>query len=587
MTKAVTGTGCSPWFGWAPWVAFWVLLLFVTLGLQPLSGREAGLLEAATADSGSGLGSPFYSLLLRALVYLGPPGEVVLRALSIFCLAAGGVLAAKLCRFSGASPLTASLVAICSMAHGALLLATVRLGPAIPTWAAEAFLLFVAVRARNARRLESTPAVLLCGAAVLVVSLDPLAFLLLLVVGFWLGAERTMRQAALLLLLPAGAALLSLLFSYGPLLAAGFRLPDPFMLGGELLGLGASEGIRLPPHPLVVASGPTIALVLIGLAMTGWARARSEMRVMSLALFLPPVAALFWHRGVLWSGVQAALLLPPLLMLGAGRLQSVRASTDRTFWLLFLVGLSGLTGARTLTNYHHDETRRVAAMLSPDERTIVHDPGVEAAIEFYRPASPVSRFSPVRIWRPGDREPRLVAVHALGDRAGRLWLVRPGEPLFDAMDSLSDAVVSYRENENRFDCPWQPRRSRFFCGGPEYLAVSWSHAVFAGVGADAIYLHPLDDGVLEVRWEQVPLGRRLVGVAGLDDGSLDFSAASVSIEVRVGSLPPMVLARGSKRGLVPFELDTSGQSEHGSIVLRVTTSDDRGRHAFVDLLTVR
>jgi hypothetical protein len=157
--------------------------------------------------------------------------------------------------------------------------------------------------------------------------------------------------------------------------------------------------------------------------------------------------------------------------------------------------------------------------------------------------------------------------------------------VYDLGARLEEAVARYTEGEVVFPCPWRPDEGRFFCGGPEYQHVTRSASTFDGAEAEAIYAHPLDDGVLEVRWRGVPLGRRLVGIAGLDDPSIDFSTSEVELEVRAGSSAPLRLRRGARRGMLPFEIAT-GSAATGDVVFRLTADDDKGRHLFFDALVV-
>lgn len=565
-----------------------MFVLIVTLGLEPLSGREGELLASVSQGSWLTSGSPLYVLILRAVDALGPPADVLLRCLSLVALIAGGALGGRLSLALGGTRRTALLVSTFLMTHGAMLLAAARFVPASLIWTLEALLVLLVLdeRREGPRRWRRSALVL---AGVALVGLEPVAALLLPVLAVWADRRGTRGIIAPLLGVAALGAALLVVWARARWAEGVITLPDPLLLVRMVVAAGPLEGFSEPAHPLHVITGPALTLALLGLGATGWIRGGWPLRVIGLGLALPGAVALFLAREELWAGSTVAVLIPPVVLLGAFRIESIRPGPDRTTWLVVLLGLCGLTGLRVIASYDHLETRTAAAALEPDEHTRVTDGGLARAIDFYRPERPRPEQGaqrPVRIWRPGDRSPRLVAVHAHGRPLGRLHIVRPGAPRYDFMEQLPRARVTYREEGQTFECPWHRTKQRFFCGGPEYQHVVRSSSTFDGVQAEAIYIHPLDDGVLELRWDDVPLDGRLVGVAGLDDGSLSFSAEPVAMVVRAGDAPPLRLSRGRERGLLPFEVDLAGGPARGSVDFRVTTGDDRGRHFFLDALIV-
>jgi hypothetical protein len=579
--------------GWAPWIGAWGFLLTVTLGLMPLSGREAELLASTAASPWVRDVSPLAGALLRAIAAVGPPTEVLMRLLGLVALLTGGMLGGRICCELGGSRRAGMLAGGFLMTHGALVLAATRLLPGSLIWALEASLiLLVLAEGRDGPRPNRRIALIV--AAVVMVCLEPLTALLPLILAIWLLWSG--RDWKLIVLLLSTAALgIVLAVAWGrPPRASGMRLPSLAEVVRELVAVGPWEGFHEPVHALIVVSAPTLALALLGLALTGWVRSGWPMRIVSLALLLPGVLALFLPGSDAWGGTLAALLLPALVLLAARRTDTFEPGPSGVTWFVLLIGLAGLTGVRVVTSYQHLEARAVAAYLEPWERPLVTDPGLGQAIAFYaKPrdggwASDAGWMDEVlvKIWQPGDRTPRKIGVETFGWPLGRLWIVRSGEPLWDMSQELSSARVTYRERDREVDCPWHRERRRFSCGGPDYQGVNPGSATFDSVPLDAIYIHPLDDGVLELRWDGVPLGRRLVGLAGLDDGSLDFSTAPVAFEVQVGQRPPVELERGARRGLIPFEIDTRGGPETGTVLIRVTADDDRGRHFFLDALTV-
>lgn len=566
---------------WLPWMGAWALLLAVVVGAAPLTAHEGGLVAASAGDDWLSPGSPLFSIALRLVAVLGPPADVALRFVLLASLLAGGIAGARVCAELGASRRAHVLAAVCLTSHGALVAAASRLGPSIVVWACEAVLLALALAMRRAGRTPPRWLAALAAVSGVLVLVEPATTPMILVLATWLARAPSGRGAAAAVIVPAVAGVGLAVIAFRTWSSTGLVVPDIEALASAVVGLAPPADRVAPAHRFVVAAAPAALVVLSGLAVSGWIRSRWDLRILSLGLALPSLALSCLDGG----SMPGVLAMPPLIILGAVRIDTLGPGADRAFWTCVLVGLSVATGIGAVTSPGRPETRAVAGMLAPETRVAVSDPRLGAAIDFYRPR--VRRDgAAVRVWQPGDRTPRAVVVHAFGTRIGRLWVVRPGRPLFDAMAQLEEATVSYSERGRTIPCPWQRSRERFFCGGPEYQAVMRTSAELDGAMADAIYFPPLDDGVLEIRWDRVALGRRLVGLAGLADQAIDFSSEPVSIEVRAGSAPAMTLERGARRGLIPFEIETAGGPDRGAVVMRVSTRDDRGRHVFVDAVTV-
>lgn len=569
------------WLTWLPWLAAWLVLPLVTLGLSPLSAYEGELLNAVGESSHLQVGSLLYTSLLRLVTYFGPPADAILRLTILCAVVFGALLGGRLCLELGGSNRAGMLAAGCLVTHGAMLLSVARLDPSALLWAFEAVLIWL-VFSQRARGLGNLRIAGLLVVGLLNIALEPLCFLFVAPLTCWLLLFRREKLPGAVLLVVATGGLALFLYQQFSLEQFWFLIPDIWAVSGEVLGISPVGSLQAPPHPFLDTAGPAVAVVLLALAVTGWIRGSWSVRLIGLGLFLPGIVAVFLPRAQVWSHGHVGLLLPGIILLCALRTDSLRRGTDASLWLALLLGVSFGSGLEVMTGRTVDPTRAVAAALSPDEVAVVADPGFGIALDFYRTPPPERQGPKVRVWRPGDRNPRATVAYARGRQVGRIWLVPPGEVRHDLRVKLRQARVTYLEGDLEYDCIWQALRRRFSCDGPEYQHVAWGDSSFDGVTMDGIFVHPLDDGVLEMRWDDVPLGKRLVGVAGLSDGSIDFSSAPVQLEVIVGDRSSLKVAHGARRGLHPFEIDTSAGPRKGSVVYRVTAESDNHRHFFVD-----
>lgn len=560
-------------------IGAWLVVVTPTLLLRPLSANE-GLLLAGAGFAGA---SPLTGLLLRAVAAIGPPADLVLRALGLASALLGARAGARLLRDLGgraAGSLAApSIAGACLACHGAVLAAAGSLGPSALLWGAQAALLLLVLRAARLPTARAGTAAGAALAAAAAVATEPLAFTLVATLAGWLWRARRRGRAALALLLGGALALVPSI-AWSPRLH--LRAPDLALLARlarSLAGLGPEAGAAA--YPVVAAS------MIAALAVAGLLRAGRDVAVICGGLLLSGALAA-WLRPDAAAGV--ALVLPAVV-LAASRLAPPRggAGPDRLVWLALLLGVCGLTGLRAVTAAHRLPVDAAARALAPDERLVTEGRrGLERAVEFYRPRGPGPRRSKAaRLWVPGDRQPRKVAVEAFGARVGELRLLRRGEPLYDLGEHLPGAEVVYTSNGASSRCSWMEAQGRFFCDGAEHRRVAWGFSTFDGVEADAVIAQPIDDGVLELRWRDVPLGGRLLGVAGVDDRSLEHSREPVRVEVRVADLPPFRFTRGAAPGLLPFEIDARrSAAPAGPVVVRVTTANDLWRPLFIDALVV-
>ena len=558
------------------------------LGSLSLSTREAGLLRQELAGNSWG-SSPLSAALIWITGQVGPPAELLLRSLGLGSLLLLAWAAARFCATAGRSPGAGRLAGLCCACQGSLLLTGARLTPAAVLAGLEgvAVLLVMSASPGSACRgwLWRCSGVAVALGLVLVTPWAlPLAVALVLGLLLRCG-DRPAAQAALIASL-VGAAVGFWLQCSSAL--PSVRLPEWPQVAFWLIAPRPAEGFLGSPSALETAVISAAAVLVCLLALDGLRRAPPLFSGLLVTHLGVSGVLLFGSADPLWSDGAAGLLAAPLFLLAAWRVAHPQGDeTGRKVACCVLLVVALASGWRTLQGYRHDEIRAAARLLAAEERPECSDGRLCEALTYYRPISPaLGTRRRALLWRPGDDEPRPVYVHAFGQRLGRLWLLRPREPAYDLGYHFPEALVSYREGHRRQACPWDPERQRFFCGGPAYQVMTWTASTFDGVEGQALVVPPLDDGVTELRWNDVPLGNKLFGIAGLDDRSFDFSHQPVTVEIRVADGRPLRLVRGTERGLHPFSLDTSALPPRGSVVVRITTPDDRGRHLFLDLLTL-
>jgi len=131
-------------------------------------------------------------------------------------------------------------------------------------------------------------------------------------------------------------------------------------------------------------------------------------------------------------------------------------------------------------------------------------------------------------------------------------------------------------------------QERWKCGADKWKVVARTRQKAGGELRDGLWLHPRDNGIVQVTFPQVPMGHHLEGYFGLTDlasGKNDFPSY---LEVWVGGMP--VLRRqidGKMKGWAPFSIDTSAWSgQPADLTLRVETDKQRWRHLVLDAMTL-
>lgn len=579
------------------WLAlgiWWILLIVPTLGLSPLSSREGLLLHRAGSPLASS--SPLFELVLWSISAIGPPAELLFRLLGLFAGALGAFAAYRL--LSSLAPPIHSAKPIAWIAvfglgcHGSVVMGLTSFSPMVLLWGGLAAIVLLGVEIVSSTRPSMT---VLIGASLiglLIVSTEPLALVLLLAIALWLGFFEKQRLGAIAILGPSALCVLALATMGFAVVPTSLRF-DVDTLDSMAFAISGLRGSTQPSGEgqidLVSPLVRVVAIVFTCLALTGLRRAPRALAALCSAMLVTGLGISSTRSGDVWSGTEHILAIFPLVVLGTHRITSMdQLGAFRKVWSSLIVCLCAATGLHAIVSAEPLPTRAVARALEPEERLVAGEEGLVDAVEFYRSKLRQPSERVARLWVPGDREPRMVAVRAFGVQVGPVWIVRPpAEPLYDLAEHLPDAEVAYTERNRTFQCYWQESEQRLFCGGPDYQRVMWSFSEFMGIEADAVLVHPLDDGVLEIRWEEVPLGRKLFGLAGLDDRSIEFSQSPVFVEVSVSNRRPQKLTLGARRGLHSFEVDTASGPRKGPVVIRVTTPDDRGRHLFIDALTIR
>jgi hypothetical protein len=566
----------------------WTLALWCTWGGLALSSTEGWWLAEAQQQPRITAGSPLFGLLLQIINGLGPPADTALRLLNLLSIPLGAATGFWLCRALAKRHRSDWLTAWAWGSHGAILVAGAMLSPVALVWAGECLVLLLALRQGAIGQQSRLGLALLCLVAVVTVATLPATVLMVVVVAGWLGWYRHQWLHAVMV---GGAATATLLVLAGHGLVQWPQLspPSPLEIAHQVVGLVPLSGAQgeIASLSLFWSAAAWIgASVLALLALVGIRQATGELRLMALGLALPGLVAICAPAAFGEAAPRACLIAVPLLLLAAQGVANGLAPGDgRRTWQAIFVGLCLLSAARVLTTSSQLDTREVAAGLAQDEQVIGANAGLLQAVAFYRQQPQSEATREVLLWQRGDQEPRRMLAQALGQRLGGLWLVRPGQPVYDLGLHLDQAQVTYHERGQTYPCPWRASQQHFFCDGPAYQYVTWTAAPFDGVTEAALVLPPLDDGILEVRWSDVPLGRRLVGLAGIDDASLAYGRNPVNLEVSVADHPPLRLQRGDRAGLLPFNLET-GPHRRGDVTFRVTTADDRGRTFFVDAVTL-
>jgi hypothetical protein len=228
-----------------------------------------------------------------------------------------------------------------------------------------------------------------------------------------------------------------------------------------------------------------------------------------------------------------------------------------------------------------DELMPIAHLARADDSSFAR------AIEVRLPGAPAS---PVELW------PAIQAV-----AAGELLLsVRenpaPLRPVFRFLENLERASVFLERRGRRDACPWTERgapnagglhgavafpRRRFQCPGGAEL--------FVGITLiddqdyrprRCIWAHPPHRGALVIRFDDVPLGERVTGYAGLSYFLFrDGGGAPVGLELRVGARKVGRYQHRDELGWAAFAFATPGKvGRRGDVEFRVTSPDARQRH---------
>lgn len=172
----------------------------------------------------------------------------------------------------------------------------------------------------------------------------------------------------------------------------------------------------------------------------------------------------------------------------------------------------------------------------------------------------------------------------------------PARLAFRFLENLERASVSLERRGRRVACPWTehgmpaagglhgsvafPRR-RFQCPGRTEL--------FVGITViddqryrprRCLWAHPPGRGALSIRFDDVPLGARVTGYAGLSYFLFrDGGGAPVDLQVRVDGESVGRYRHHEERGWAPFAFATPGKAgRRGDVEFRVTSADAHARH---------
>ena len=162
---------------------------------------------------------------------------------------------------------------------------------------------------------------------------------------------------------------------------------------------------------------------------------------------------------------------------------------------------------------------------------------------------------------------------------------RPGvdvaEVDYDFLEELADAEVRVLGEPEARECPW--RLDRFVCRPSEwYHVTSRPERIEAYSFRRCISAHPMREGPLEIRFDDVPLGDAIIGYVGVAESGKRGKGRPVDLRVDVGGtrLLKKTSGREARRNWFHRALGPEHrvQGERGEVVFTVSADDPRHRH---------
>jgi hypothetical protein len=150
--------------------------------------------------------------------------------------------------------------------------------------------------------------------------------------------------------------------------------------------------------------------------------------------------------------------------------------------------------------------------------------------------------------------------------------------------SLADALlerVQARREGGAHDGPCVREGTQLRCSSPDV----WNHLraenhAMDGVPIRCVFAHPQEQSRLVLEAHEVPAGRMLVGIVGLDDAAIHAHGAPVVNHIRFepeggGAPVELDVVAPNQRGVTPYRLDLGGRG--GSISFAITTRNAGAR----------
>lgn len=159
--------------------------------------------------------------------------------------------------------------------------------------------------------------------------------------------------------------------------------------------------------------------------------------------------------------------------------------------------------------------------------------------------------------------------------------------LYDASSLVGTRVTGERiGGADAGPCP--PEGSLLMCHGPDWNHVRAEPHLFDGVTTTCVYAHPATDSTLVLRFAELPPGRALVGMYGIDDNGYHPGGANVTAHMELQFDGKSTLTRDlvatNRKGVTGYRIELPGAA--GSAVMSIATPDAGARQFCFTFLVV-